>query len=79
MFGFKDCDEFYEECSIAGRLHKIKVPTFCLTANDDQITPNSTNPYKEAQSPESNFILATTEYGAHCSHINGKGLPGTWF
>jgi predicted alpha/beta-fold hydrolase len=79
MFGFKSTDEYYDESIMTGRFKHIKVPTFCLSADNDQITPPYTNPYKECQAPDSNVILATTEYGAHCCHVTGTIKPRTWF
>ena len=79
MFGFSSYDEYCEASVIAGKMNKITVPTFCLSANDDQVTPSYTNPYKEVQRLGSNVILATTDYGAHVSHFNGFIIPGQWY
>ncbi len=35
MFGYDSIDDYYSHGTVAGHLHKIKVPTFCLSANDD--------------------------------------------
>lgn len=35
MFGFKDVNEYYRGTTLAGKLNKIKVPTFSLGTLDD--------------------------------------------
>ena len=47
MFGFKNLDEYLETGRLTGDFHMIKVPKFCLSSNDDNITAESCNPYKE--------------------------------
>ena len=37
MFGYKDRFEYYEAITVAEHLMKIKVPTFTIGADDDQI------------------------------------------
>lgn len=75
MFGYKDCEDYYTNGTMTGQFHKIKVPTFCLSANDDFITPYFTNPTKEVTAPGSNVVLTTTEFGGHCTHIAGWLKP----
>lgn len=75
MFGFQSFEEYYRKGTVAGKLNKISVPTFCLSSDDDFCTPPVFNPIKEVQAPDSNVLLATTEFGSHCSHISGKLIP----
>jgi len=79
MFGFKDKFDYYRAGTLAGKLNKIAVPTFSLSSLDDQICPNEFNPIKEVSSPDSNVIIATTNYGNHCNHIGGNWFPTSWW
>jgi len=47
MFGFKDKEDYYRGANLAGRLNKIKVPTFALSALDDQMVSAEFIPAKE--------------------------------
>lgn len=79
MFGFKDRFEYYRAATLSGKLIGVAVPTFSLSALDDQICPNKYNPNKEVSSPDSNVIIGTTDYGNHCTHIGGNWLPKQWW
>lgn len=79
MFGFKDVNEYYRGTTLAGKLNKIKVPTFSLGTLDDQVINPACEPIKEAQAPDSNLILGSTTHGTHVCHIAGNLLPKQWY
>ena len=37
--GYKDVNAYYADASIHDKLHKIEVPTLCLSAGDDPLQP----------------------------------------
>ena len=65
--------------SLAERVTDIKVPTFALGAEDDQICGHFCAPTKAAQSDESHIIFGTTDYGAHVCHLYGHLIPKPWY
>lgn len=71
MYGFEDEQEYYKAGAMAGRLDKIKVPTFHLTGIDDPPCTSSVTPYEEIKTKTTHLLLGTTEKGAHASHITG--------
>ena len=79
MFGFKDRQEYYKECSLSGQWNRVKVPTLSLSALDDVLCTNEYNPNKEIQAADCNVIIATTKTGNHSCHVDGKVIPKQWF
>ena len=41
MFGYSDWEDYYRHCNLAGKMHKIKVPTLFMSAGDDPFAPMS--------------------------------------
>lgn len=81
MFGYKDRNDYRRQCSVNGKLHKLKIPCFYLHAWDDIILGKEAIPASEFQTVE-NLIFATTKYGSHCCHLQsgfGGILPTQWF
>lgn len=78
-FGFKSLEEYYNHTETAGRLHKIKVPTFFLNGKDDPCINKELYPFKEFENNDL-VITAMTEKGGHCSHFTGSFIrPYQWF
>jgi len=71
MYGFKDEQEYYKAGTVAGRLDKIKVPTFHLIGKDDPPCTNLVTPYEEVRTKTTHLLVGTTEKGAHACHITG--------
>lgn len=38
-FGYGNVDNYYKEATLHNKLHRIKVPTLCLSAADDPFQP----------------------------------------
>jgi predicted alpha/beta-fold hydrolase len=57
-----------------GKLHKIKVPTFFLNAEDDPTFNPKLFPYKEFEVNDK-VIVAITKRGGHCCHFTGGFRP----
>mmetsp|Transcript_116 Transcript_116/g.131 ORF Transcript_116/g.131 Transcript_116/m.131 type:complete len:335 (+) Transcript_116:218-1222(+) len=64
--GYSSLEEYFEDTSFDGDMHKIKVPVFYLNAEDDPIFGTGVIPYDKAQG---NVLIATTRYGAHTAYI----------
>lgn len=39
QFGYKDVDDYYSHATLHNKLHKICLPTLCLSAGDDPFQP----------------------------------------
>ena len=79
MFGFKDVWHYYDYISLSDKVAKIRIPTFCLGACDDQVTDNKVTPRKMVTATDSNVCVAMTDYGAHCCHMIGPIIPKSWY
>lgn len=69
MWGYKDRPDYRLQCSVHGRLHKIKVPCFYLHAWDDIIVGPKCVPDEEFAHVD-NLIFASTAKGGHCCHFS---------
>ena len=79
MYGYRDVGHFYDYVTVADKILKIKVPTFALSAKDDQIAGDAWVPRKQAQSPDSNVCIGVTDFGTHCAHLTGRIFPKSWY
>ena len=79
MYGYKDVWHFYDDVTLSDQVSKIKVPTFALGANDDQLCEDKLAPRKQVCAPDSNICLAQTDFGTHCCHLTGGLIPKSWY
>ena len=64
LHGFKDADDYYEQCSSKYFLKDIRVPTLIVNAANDPFLSKECYPYEEAEN--SPFIdLEVPEHGGH--------------
>ncbi|XP_072021246.1 phospholipase ABHD3-like [Amphiura filiformis] len=70
MFGYRDCESYYEEANLAGKMHKIQVPTLFMSAADDPFAPLSSIPVEEMKQQD-NILLVATRYGGHAGFLEG--------
>jgi predicted alpha/beta-fold hydrolase len=63
---------------VTGCLHKIKVPTIFLNAEDDPCFDGKLNPIKEFEGASDHILLAFTKRGGHCGHFTGGLIPQQW-
>ncbi|MBA9075304.1 YheT family hydrolase [Rufibacter quisquiliarum] len=62
--GFKDADDYYEKCSSVQHLHKIRIPTLLVNAQNDPFLSKECFPVEQAtRSPF--FFLEMPEHGGH--------------
>ena len=65
VHGFDGAEDYYAQCNSLQFLHKIKVPTLILNAQDDPFLAPSCFPKKIAE--ESGYVhLLASRYGGHC-------------
>lgn len=70
LFGYSDVKEYYTNATIAGKIHKIRVPYLALNAEDDPFQPGDSLPYEEvAQSDYASML--STKYGGHIGFMEG--------
>ena len=79
MFGFKTHEELLEHMTIGDKVKKIRVPTFGLSAKNDQVCDDSFVPRKQVEDVNCPVILGVTEYGSHAGHLTGWLYPQTWY
>ncbi|KAK2725669.1 hypothetical protein QYM36_000241, partial [Artemia franciscana] len=61
QFGFSDLEEYYKAACLHDKIHRIKVPTLCLSARDDPFQPDEAkeNTPKSSQSDLVRFCYET--------------------
>lgn len=68
-------EEYYRSASSVGKLHRIRVPTIFLNAEDDPCYDGRLYPYKEFEGGCDYILLAMTKRGGHCGHLTGGLFP----
>ncbi len=75
--GFPDAHTYWETCSSASVIAKITVPTYILTAKDDQFLTSSCFPVEAARS-KGNVLLEIPEYGGHVGFVTFNKKNEYW-
>lgn len=78
MWGFDKLGEYYCEATNKGQLHKIKVPTLCVSAADDMFSPKPFLPIQEI-TKSSHVAVVVTERGGHIGFMDGFFPFGTFY
>lgn len=76
-FGFASAEAYYEACSSAQVLDRIRVPTLLLTAEDDAIAPASALPTGLDAHPALHVLR--TRHGGHVGYVDGSLLRPSWW
>ncbi|WP_210463506.1 YheT family hydrolase [Rufibacter roseolus] len=70
LHGFKNAADYYERCSSVSHLHRIKVPTLLVNAQNDPFLSKECFPVEQArQNP--NFYLEMPKEGGHVGFSEG--------
>lgn len=69
-FGFENVHKYYEKATLHNKLHKIEVPTLCLSAADDPFQPLEAIPIKGAEE-SSHVAIVVTARGGHIGFLDG--------
>lgn len=79
LHGFTGADDYYARASSIDFVDKIKVPTFCLSAEDDPFLPAAV--LDEVSKRASSFVtLERTRNGGHCGFVaGGRGLSSVYW
>jgi hypothetical protein len=71
--GFKDADDYYNQCSSLQFLPNIKIPTLIINALNDSFLSPECYPIKEAK--ENNYLhLEMPNHGGHVGFVKFKGF-----
>ncbi len=73
LHGFRDAEDYYAHSSSLGFIGSIRVPTLCLSAEDDPFLPPAVLPRAKAAASPFVEIVATSS-GGHIGFISGP-LP----
>lgn len=73
LWGFKDCNEYYEFSSCKHKLEHINIPFLNIQAEDDPILSASAIPYADFMI-NPNIALVSTRVGGHLGWIEGKTI-----
>ncbi|TRY64301.1 hypothetical protein TCAL_02612 [Tigriopus californicus] len=70
LFGYSDVKDYYTNATIAGKIHKIRIPYLALNAEDDPFQPGDSLPYEEVARSDYASMLST-KYGGHIGFMEG--------
>jgi len=71
LSGFRDANDYYEQCSAANLLRHITTPTLLLTAADDPLIPFSIFDESEMSSA---IRFHATSHGGHLGFVGRRGV-----
>ena len=69
LYGFRDADDYYRQCSALPKLHRIKVPTLMIQAADDPFMTPAVLPGADQVSPS--ITLEVPRHGGHVGFVAG--------
>jgi predicted alpha/beta-fold hydrolase len=79
LHGFRDADDYYAHASALPWLPRVRVPTLCISGQDDPFYPGAAiAPARAAASPDVTF--AVTAWGGHTGFVSGRWpwRPSYW-
>jgi uncharacterized protein len=77
LYGFRDADDYYRQCSALPKLRRIRVPTLMIQAADDPFMTPAVLPRTNQLSHST--TLEVTRHGGHVGFVAGSiGDPVYW-
>ena len=76
LFGYKNAQDYWTQCSSKQFLNNITIPTLLVNALDDSFLSESCHPFNEAKN-NTNFYFEVSKYGGHVgfnSSVFGEDL-----
>lgn len=73
--GFKDANDYYEQCSTSSKLSEITTPTLLMSAEDDPFIPWI---HLEAAKSNPNVCVRIEKQGGHLGYLEGLSPKGRW-
>ncbi len=70
LYGFRDADDYYRQCSALPKLGGIKAPTLMIQAADDPFMTPAVLPVAGQLGPAMN--LQVTRHGGHVGYVSGS-------
>lgn len=76
LHGFRDAEDYYNQCNSLQFLHQIRIPALIINALDDSFLAESAYPYEIAQNHD--FLhLMTPRFGGHVGFVT-PGQKSYW-
>jgi predicted alpha/beta-fold hydrolase len=72
IHGFADANDYYAKSSSLQYLGRIRVPTLCISSEDDPLVPGSMLP-KVREMASSSVTVVTTPHGGHVGFVAAAG------
>ena len=79
MYGYKDVNDYYNKVSLCSVTKNITVPTFAFGAKDDNLCGYQFTPFEHFNCKGSQLFLASSDYGAHATHLMGSFSYSPWY
>ncbi|HEX5706134.1 MAG TPA: hypothetical protein VFX96_02485, partial [Pyrinomonadaceae bacterium] len=76
--GFRDAADYYERCSALRFIHRIRVPTLIVHAQDDPFIPFDSFRHPDIEA-NPNVLLLAPEHGGHVAFLaDARGEERYW-
>ncbi|KAJ1989810.1 hypothetical protein GGI25_002624 [Coemansia spiralis] len=76
VFGYKDSDDYYTQCSCAQFMPSIRIPYLAISSLDDPVCPENIIPRDTFRS-NPYLVLALTDFGGHLGYH--ESLTASWY
>uniref|UniRef100_A0A1I7XDA3 RGS domain-containing protein n=1 Tax=Heterorhabditis bacteriophora TaxID=37862 RepID=A0A1I7XDA3_HETBA len=73
LFGYKSCDDYYNDAALHHKVQHIPIPTVCLTSIDDCFCPVNSLPLEEMSKSET-VVGVVTAHGGHTAFMEDAGV-----
>ncbi|KAJ1835868.1 hypothetical protein LPJ63_000790 [Coemansia sp. RSA 2711] len=75
-FGYQDSSDYYNKCSCAQFMPRIRIPFLAISSLDDPVCPENIIP-RDTFRTNPHLVLALTQYGGHLGYH--ESLSETWY